>query len=55
MSSTQKKINDLLDRLNQEKNPHSPQMSSTGGGGMPPSNRPNLSCKSKIAHFRKDV
>ncbi|KAJ8927807.1 hypothetical protein NQ314_019689, partial [Rhamnusium bicolor] len=36
-----KKINDLLDRLNQERSPQSPPMSGPGNGGLPPS-RPNL-------------
>ncbi|KAJ8981614.1 hypothetical protein NQ317_011896 [Molorchus minor] len=41
MSNTQKKINDLLDRLSQERSPPSQPMSSPGGGGLPPS-RPSL-------------
>ncbi|KAJ8918951.1 hypothetical protein NQ315_016853 [Exocentrus adspersus] len=42
MSNTQKKINDMLDRLSQEKSPPSPSMRASGSGGLPPS-RPNLS------------
>ncbi|KAJ8938472.1 hypothetical protein NQ318_004112 [Aromia moschata] len=41
MSDTQKKINDLLDRLSQERSPQSQPMSGPGNGGLPPS-RPSL-------------